>query len=245
MPRLSHARLSYVHFLTSLLNRRLSHHFAWERFKNPRLKSRHRNRRKRINYDKEIGIDIISIPSFSPFVLIFIYFDRGKKEKKKERWNFIVKMIILHRETDGRSRRFIDVVIFSWDLLVQRILHRGWSNENKDPSLQRCVAYYTYTRISRLPDCRGLVGRRGGFVMGDGVGAGTPLLACVYAFTCYVANDLCIPLITSMHCTVLSGDHSFIRPTCALRYCQRQKHRRRTIRAGCVKCATFTDCAID
>lgn len=50
----------------------------------------------------------------------------------------------------------------------------------------------------------------------------------VYAFTCYVANDLCIPLITSMHCTVLSGDHSFIRPTCALRYCQRRKHRWRT-----------------
>lgn len=47
-----------------------------------------------------------------------------------------------------------------------------------------------------------------------------------YAFTRRVANDLCISLITSVHCTVLSGDHSFIRPTCALRYCQRQKHPR-------------------
>lgn len=47
---------------------------------------------------------------------------------------------------------------------------------------------------------------------------------CAYAFTRRAANDLCIPLITSVHCTVLSGDHSFIRPTCALRYCQRQKH---------------------
>lgn len=47
---------------------------------------------------------------------------------------------------------------------------------------------------------------------------------CVCAFTGRVANDLCIPLITSMHCIVLSGDHSFIRPTCALRYCQSQRH---------------------
>lgn len=50
--------------------------------------------------------------------------------------------------------------------------------------------------------------------------------AYVDAFTRRVANDLCIPLITNVHCTVLSDDHSFIRPTCALRYCQRQKHSR-------------------
>lgn len=247
MPRLSHARLSYVHFLTSLLNRRLSHHFAWERFKNPRLKSRHR--RKRINYNEEIGIDASILSSVLPPRRSYFYLF-GPREKT----------IKFHGKNDNFTWLMADLIDLSMPLFFHgiyrvgtRILHRGWSNENKDPawrcirgpSLQRCVAYYTYTRISRLPDCRGLVGWRGGFVMGDGVGAGTPLLACVYAFTCYVANDLCIPLITSMHCTVLSGDHSFIRPTCALRYCQRQKHRRRTIRAGCVKCATFTDCAID
>jgi hypothetical protein len=56
--------------------------------------------------------------------------------------------------------------------------------------------------------------------------------ACARAFTRRVANDLCIPLITSMHRTVLSGDHSFIRPTCALRYCQRRKHPRHEHRAA-------------
>lgn len=102
MPRLSHARLSYVHFLTSLLNRRLSHHFAWERFKNPRLKSRHRNRRKRINYDKEIGIDIISIPSsvLLPIRSYFYLFRSSeiKEEKKKGTMKF-------HRKNDNFTSR--------------------------------------------------------------------------------------------------------------------------------------------
>lgn len=196
--------------------------------------------------------------SLPPFRSLHSHFVLRVFRKKKKKTISSTKTIIFYG-----WQRILSILILFFDGIVRGILH-----PEVDPTKTKirrgvayagqvcngCVAYYTYTRTSRLPECRGDGwGGEGGFVMGDGVGAGTPLLArarlcvcvCVYAFTCYVANDLCIPLITSMHCTVLSGDHSFIRPTCALRYCQRQKHRRRTIRAGCVKCATFTDCPID
>lgn len=80
-----------------------------------------------------------------------------------------------------------------------------------------------WRRRGNLPEA---ASRLGGFVIGVHTRIRARVHVCVCIYAARAANDLCIPLITSVHCTVLSGDHSFIRPTCALRYCQRQKHPR-------------------
>lgn len=112
MPRLSHARLSYVHFLTSLLNRRLSHHFAWERFKNPRLKSRHR--RKRINYNEEIGIDASILSSVLPPRHSYFYLF-GPREKT----------IKFHGKNDNFTWQMADLIDLSMPLFFHGIYRVG------------------------------------------------------------------------------------------------------------------------
>lgn len=130
MPRLSHARLSYVHFLTSLLNRRLSHHFAWERFKNPRLKSRHR--RKRINYNEEIGIDASILSSVLPPRRSYFYLF-GPREKT----------IKFHGKNDNFTWQILSIYRCRYFSMGSTVLERASSIE-VDPTktkIRRGVAY--------------------------------------------------------------------------------------------------------
>ena len=208
MPRLSHARLSYVHFLTRPLNRRLSHHSAWERFKNPRLTSRHRLRlasrwQLRINYDAKSNISP-PLPTITLFLSFSFdnesFFSQRRWARRTTRklvaWILLGKIQVSCRYVPGeilRQRTKINASFFAYSTLLAQwvllIILFKW--RRKQQKQRFSVASRTRAKFATLRSplyihtdlsFARLSGRRGAraFVMGDGVGAGTRWRVCMH-----------------------------------------------------------------